>query len=93
MPSCLSSSADEHRVTNLPGLDDTSLQQWAGLLPVDDPATGKLFYWLFKADEDPDNNKPLIIWMNGGPVSPQSRGGMVAVGASAGQSLTAEVTW
>lgn len=59
-------SADQHKVTSLPGLSDP-LEHWAGMLSVDEEKSGKLFYWFFKADEAPEE-KPLVVWLNGGPV-------------------------
>jgi carboxypeptidase D len=61
-------SAEDHLVTSLPGLDTASFlsKQYAGLLPVDGSDKSFLFYWLFEADEKPED-KPLVIWMNGGP--------------------------
>jgi carboxypeptidase C (cathepsin A) len=57
-------SAEDHRVTSLPGLDPVaakSISQYAGYLNVQ---FGGLFYWLFEAA---DNNAPLLLWLNGGP--------------------------
>ena len=53
-------------MTDLPGLTGFDGKQWAGLLTVDEAIQGKLFYWFFEAEEDAAN-KPLLIWLNGGP--------------------------
>jgi carboxypeptidase D len=59
--------ADDHRVTNLPGLTkEDSVSQFAGHLPADPSHGGYFFYWLFESKKDSDKN-PLIIWLNGGP--------------------------
>jgi len=61
-------SADDHLVTALPGLDAGSFpsKQYAGMLPVDNSGKSFLFYWLFEAEDSP-LEKPLVIWLNGGP--------------------------
>jgi len=61
-------SPDEHLVKQLPGLADDAFptRQWAGLLTVDEAIEGKYFYWFVEAASDAAN-KPLLIWLNGGP--------------------------
>jgi len=55
-------------VKGLPGLAEGALpsRHWAGLLTADAASQGKLFYWLFEAEENPQD-KPVLIWLNGGP--------------------------
>ena len=62
-------SPDDHKVTNLPGLDPTiKLTHYAGHLPIDNTGESYLFYWLFEASDVVDASKaPLIVWLNGGP--------------------------
>jgi len=62
------SSSDAHLVTDLPGLAAGAFptRHWAGLLTVDESIQGKDFYWFVEAAEDAVN-KPLLIWLNGGP--------------------------
>lgn len=71
-PLFFSSSKDEHLVTDLPGLTGYPSKHYAGLLTVDQRHSGKLFYWLFEAETEPEN-KPLVIWLNGGPVSKEGK--------------------
>ncbi len=50
-------SPEDHRVINLPGLDEESaakIKQYAGHLPVDKNNEGFLFYWLFEATNEPE---------------------------------------
>ena len=60
--------AKDHLVTALPLFGDIGSlgDQYAGLLPVDKTGSSFLFYWLFETSED-SLNKPLVIWLNGGP--------------------------
>lgn len=61
----LSSSIEDHRITNLPGLDTSiRLDQYAGHILVDSKTRGNFFYWLFESSKDPGND-PIIIWLNG----------------------------
>lgn len=64
-------SPDDHLVTALPLLDPSKFttDHWAGLLPASDDGDKYLFYWLFAPSESdkPDEEIPLIIWLNGGP--------------------------
>lgn len=61
-------SPDVHLVTDLPGLAAGAFptRHWAGLLTVDEAIQGKYFYWFVEAASDAAN-KPLLIWLNGGP--------------------------
>ena len=75
-------SPSEHRVKDLPLLDDAEFRvaHFAGHLPAGpDPDDKKLFYWLFAPDAGggddgsdglrlgSDPSVPLVIWLNGGP--------------------------
>eukprot|EP01039_Chlorochromonas_danica_P002152 gene2152-2348_t len=59
---------EDHRVRGLPGLPSDGWEpvHYAGHIPVDSARGGYFFYWLFEAEEDA-MNKPLLIWLNGGP--------------------------
>ncbi|GAA5884563.1 hypothetical protein JCM6882_005300 [Rhodosporidiobolus microsporus] len=45
-------------------LCDSSSKQYSGYLDIADDA--HLFYWFFEARHEPEN-KPLVLWINGGP--------------------------
>jgi carboxypeptidase D len=65
----------EHLVTSLPLLNpqDFTSPHWAGHLPASATDDKYLFYWLFAPDTTaqtethPDQDIPIIIWLNGGP--------------------------
>lgn len=60
-------AVEEHRVQNLPGLSkgDTIIQ-YAGHVLADPSKGGYFFYWLFETKTE-SLDKPIIIWLNGGP--------------------------
>ncbi|KAF8108100.1 hypothetical protein N665_0115s0106 [Sinapis alba] len=53
-------------VTNLPGQPDVSFKHYAGYVPVDESNGRAMFYWFFEAMDLP-KEKPLVLWLNGGP--------------------------
>ncbi len=60
-------SAEEHRVTSLPGLSEQTaadMSHYAGLLQVDPVRDGNLFYWLIEKPKGAAE-APLVIWLNG----------------------------
>lgn len=59
--------ASLHKVTSLPGLKEPlDFNHYAGLLPLEGMASHNVFYWLIESPKD-SLNKPLVIWLNGGP--------------------------
>ncbi|PSR98568.1 Serine carboxypeptidase-like [Actinidia chinensis var. chinensis] len=56
----------EDLVTNLPGQPKVDFQHYAGYVTVNEQNGRALFYWFYKASTLPDE-KPLVLWLNGGP--------------------------
>ncbi|PON77719.1 Serine carboxypeptidase-like [Parasponia andersonii] len=55
------------RVTNLPGQPPVIFPHYAGYIELNPPKGHKaLFYWFFHAQENA-HQKPLVLWLNGGP--------------------------
>ncbi|ESQ29339.1 hypothetical protein EUTSA_v10023955mg [Eutrema salsugineum] len=62
-----SSEAMRDLVTDLPGQSGTmSIRHYAGYVPVNKTNGRAMFYWFFEAMSLP-NQKPLVLWLNGGP--------------------------
>lgn len=66
---------DSYVVSSLPGLNegDFLTKQWAGQIPIPYAGVdnyGGLFFWLFEPNVTSAKKraeKPLIVWLNGGP--------------------------
>ncbi|GAB4831266.1 Serine carboxypeptidase-like 31 [Ancistrocladus abbreviatus] len=58
--------ANDDLVTSLPGQPDVSFRHYAGYVTVDESNGRALFYWFYEASIQPDD-KPLVLWLNGGP--------------------------
>ncbi|CAL0319467.1 unnamed protein product [Lupinus luteus] len=56
----------EDLVEKLPGQPKVGFKQYAGYVDVDVKNGRSLFYYFVEADHDPQN-KPLTLWLNGGP--------------------------
>uniref|UniRef100_A0A0D9XM04 Carboxypeptidase n=1 Tax=Leersia perrieri TaxID=77586 RepID=A0A0D9XM04_9ORYZ len=59
----------EHdRVMSLPGQPaySSGFRQYSGYVTTDEYLGKALFYWFFEATDKPDE-KPLVLWLNGGP--------------------------
>ncbi|XP_044490106.1 serine carboxypeptidase-like 34 [Mangifera indica] len=54
------------RVIKLPGQPPVKFRQYAGYVTVNETHGRALFYWFFEATENPEE-KPLLLWLNGGP--------------------------
>ncbi|CAN6481712.1 unnamed protein product [Victoria cruziana] len=53
-------------VRRLPGQPLVRFRQYAGYVTVDDLSGKALFYWFFEATQNPAE-KPVLLWLNGGP--------------------------
>ncbi|KAL9682298.1 hypothetical protein QQ045_014093 [Rhodiola kirilowii] len=67
------------RVTALPGQPPVKFKHYAGYVTVNESHGRALFYWFFEATHKPQN-KPLLLWLNGGP-------GCSSVGFGAAEEL------
>ncbi|XP_022145073.1 serine carboxypeptidase-like 34 [Momordica charantia] len=67
------------RVVGLPGQPAVKFKQYAGYVTVNESHGRALFYWFFEAIGDPQQ-KPLLLWLNGGP-------GCSSVGYGAAEEL------
>ncbi|OWM90668.1 hypothetical protein CDL15_Pgr020973 [Punica granatum] len=54
------------RVHSLPGQPKVGFKQYAGYVTVNKSHGRALFYWFFEATDKPDE-KPVLLWLNGGP--------------------------
>lgn len=66
---CMESSfgADEDLVTILPGQPNVTFKHHAGYITVNENNGRALFYWFYEAT-DHANEKPLVLWLNGGNI-------------------------
>ncbi|KAK6149890.1 hypothetical protein DH2020_017415 [Rehmannia glutinosa] len=56
----------EDLVTNLPGQPGVNFRHYAGYVTVNEQNGRSLFYWFYEATNLADE-KPLVLWLNGGP--------------------------
>ncbi|XP_023513734.1 serine carboxypeptidase-like 34 [Cucurbita pepo subsp. pepo] len=54
------------RVVGLPGQPPVKFEHYAGYVTVNESHGRALFYWFFEAIDNPQQ-KPLLLWLNGGP--------------------------
>ncbi|XP_042512928.1 serine carboxypeptidase-like 42 isoform X2 [Macadamia integrifolia] len=64
----------EHLVSRLPGQPKVSFRQFAGYIDVNEKTGKSLFYYFVEAEGDAEN-KPLTLWLNGGPGCSSMGGG------------------
>lgn len=58
-------SYTEDLVTNLPGQPSVNFKHYAGHVTVNENKRRALFYWFYECSIDPQD-KPLVLWLNGG---------------------------
>ncbi|KAK2412190.1 serine carboxypeptidase [Trifolium repens] len=60
-------SYESDRIIDLPGQPSApSVSHFSGYITVNEEHGRALFYWFFEAQSQP-SNKPLLLWLNGGP--------------------------
>lgn len=64
----INSLASQDLVTNLPGQPAVDFRHYAGYVTVNETNGRALFYWFYEAATNPDQ-KPLVLWLNGGELS------------------------
>ncbi|KAH0888633.1 hypothetical protein HID58_051062, partial [Brassica napus] len=57
---------EEDRIKELPGQPKVGFSQFSGYVTVNESHGRSLFYWLTESSSSP-KNKPLLLWLNGGP--------------------------
>ncbi|KAA8519835.1 hypothetical protein F0562_014075 [Nyssa sinensis] len=62
----LNSWGTEDLVTDLPGQPKVDFCHYAGFVTVNEKNGRALFYWFYEASTLPEE-KPLVLWLNGGP--------------------------
>ncbi|KAI4299331.1 hypothetical protein L6164_032800 [Bauhinia variegata] len=62
----LSAGGNGDLVTDLPGQPHADFKHYAGYVTVNETNGRALFYWFYEAMSKPDE-KPLVLWLNGGP--------------------------
>ncbi|KMT16330.1 hypothetical protein BVRB_3g054780 [Beta vulgaris subsp. vulgaris] len=63
----LSVSEEDDRILSLPGQpSNPPISQFSGYITVNQNNGRAIFYWFFEALSNP-SDKPLVLWLNGGP--------------------------
>lgn len=55
------------RISALPGQPPVTFSQFSGYVTVNEQHGRALFYWLTESSSTHPENKPLVLWLNGGP--------------------------
>nr|XP_016500711.1 PREDICTED: serine carboxypeptidase-like 31 isoform X3 [Nicotiana tabacum] len=58
--------SDQDLVTDLPGQPSVNFRHYAGHVTVNENNGRALFYWFYECSIAPED-KPLVLWLNGGP--------------------------
>ncbi|KAK9049381.1 hypothetical protein SSX86_031649 [Deinandra increscens subsp. villosa] len=58
--------SNDHLVSELPGQPNVDFQHYAGYVTINEIKGRALFYWFYEAWSLPEE-KPLVLWLNGGP--------------------------
>lgn len=79
--SAVNAAYESDRIIDLPGQPSTpSISHFSGYITVNENHGRALFYWFFEAQSQP-SNKPLLLWLNGGPgCSSVGYGAVVEIG-------------
>ncbi|XP_019463273.1 PREDICTED: serine carboxypeptidase-like 33 isoform X1 [Lupinus angustifolius] len=72
---------ESDRIIDLPGQPSTpTVSHFSGYITVNEDHGRALFYWFYEAQSEP-SNKPLLLWLNGGPgCSSVGYGAIVEIG-------------
>ncbi|KAL7598072.1 serine carboxypeptidase 24 [Lactuca sativa] len=63
----LTTQQEKDRITALPGQPEVAFSQFSGYVTVHKKNGRALFYWLTEAATHNPDQKPLLLWLNGGP--------------------------
>lgn len=61
-------ASSDDLVSELPGQPEAHFRHFAGYITVNEKNGRALFYWFYEADASHPEEKPLVLWLNGGNV-------------------------